>query len=385
MKLALFVSGVGDTKLALETIQSMEKKAGDQECFIISLTQAAQQVVHRFTSTLPLNKTTLNEILNLDSEVFLNDLSTPEELEKIVAYIKHHQIDKAYFGIPSINNAVPFQIAQALDDISVLMAYEFMFKPDSHFLWSYLPTLQNKSNVHWALPLENARDDFNIDDEKTHIVGHMSIDAAYFAKNLLPNTLEEIKSELQVVSGQSLAFVSSTTQPIDTDTTFLECLLEELPNHPNVQVRLGLHPGIQDLDHYLEQILSIYANHRNSEQQFKIILPDNLLSRLKAPDSLINNPLYRDVFLKANITGSQASSAADRVAQAVPGALLNEAALEGKPVFAPSGKPYLPRDYFSNTLSTFFSAVRHPSRTKEDLELDEKTAGERCATILCAF
>lgn len=380
MKVAFFVSSVGDTDLALSTIKAMERQ-GENQALLISLTKVAQQRVESFCSTSLVDKKTLPEILHLGSEVFLDGCCNSSQLESIVAYINSQEVQYAYFGVPSVNNQIPFQIALALGRLPMLMAYEFMFRPESHCLWEYLARLKDQTNVHWALPLVSAIDDFG-NDERTHIVGHMSIDNAYAVKSLGQNPPEEIREHLQVASNQSLAFVSSTTQPVEMDANFLDCLLKELPNHPHVQVRLGLHPGIQNLDNYLEKILSIYRRSPDAGKQFKIILPDNLLSRFTSPELSINHALFRDVFLRVNITGSEASSAADRVAQAVPGALLNQAVLEGKPAFSSSGKSYLPREYFADNVTTFFSAKRQPPRMKEALGLDARTAGERCANIL---
>lgn len=378
MKVAFFVSSVGDTDLALRTIKSMENK-GENQALLISLTKAAQRHVESYSSTLLVDKKTLPEILHLSPESFLDGHCDTEQLEHIVEYIRSQGIHNAYFGIPSVNNEIPFQIVGALDDLPVLMAYEFMFKPESHCLWGYLPKLKSKANVHWALPLIEAIEDFGSDD-RMHIVGHISIDNAYFATR--SQTPEVIREQLQVAPTQSLSFVSSTTQPVEIDATFLDCLLTELSNHLHVQVRLGLHPGIQNLDAYLATILSVYTKYPDVDKQFKIILPEKLLSLFKTPELSINNSLFRQVFLRVDITGSEASSAADSVAQAVPGALLNQAVLEGKPAFASLGKPYLPSRYFADSVTTFFSGERQPHRMKQELGLDERTAGERCADIL---
>ena len=89
------------------------------------------------------------------------------------------------------------------------------------------------------------------------------------------------------------------------------------------------------------------------------------------------------MFLRVNCTGSEAASAADRIGQAVPGALLNQAVMEGKPTYSHLGKPYLPRSFFSNTIVSFFTAERRqPPRLKEDLGLDGRTAPERVAEII---
>ncbi|MFT4059076.1 MAG: hypothetical protein QM652_05955 [Legionella sp.] len=269
-----------------------------------------------------------------------------------------------------------------LDDIPVLMAYEFMFKPENHSLWKYVSELRSKPNVQWALPLSDAKADFDVDSEKLHVIGHLSIDNAYLPKSIDSKSSEEIKHSLQIASEQSLAFISSTTQPVEVDTQFLDHILAELPKHPSIQVRLGLHPGIQDLDSYITKIISVYQTYPNTNQ-FKIILHESLIGRFKSPESTINNSLFESLFLRVNINGSEAAFAADRVAQAVPGALLNQAALEGKSAYSHSGKPYLSnkKGYFSNNISTFFTIPCESARAKEELGLDEKTAPERCAEL----
>lgn len=112
-------------------------------------------------------------------------------------------------------------------------------------------------------------------------------------------------------------------------------------------------------------------------------MPESLISRFKSPESSINNPLLESLFLRVNINGSEAAFAADGVAQAVPGALLNQAALEGKSAYSGSGKSYLRKEYFSDSVSSFFTTPRQSARSKADLGLDEKLTSERCAALFC--
>jgi hypothetical protein len=380
MKIAFFVSSVGDTDLALKTINALESK-GQQKTVIISLTKVAQQRVESFQSTTLVNKISLLDLLQSNSAIFPEGLLTEEQLEIVAQYMQNQQIDYSYFGVPSVSNEIPFQLAKHLN-MPALMAYEFMFKPDSHCLWKYVPILSTKPNVKWAIPLATAKEDFQVSGVSLFVTGHLSIDNVYSSNYVNANSPNEIRERLQVSPDQSLAFISSTTQPVEIDAGFLDCLFTELKKHPNMQVRLGLHPGIQNLDAYLNVILAIYKKHPEVSAQVKIILPDNLVSRIKAPELTINDPEYQTAFLKANVTGSEAALAADRITQAVPGALLNQAVLEGKPTYSHSGKPYLPRQYFSNTIGSFFTAERQPPRLKEDLELDEKTAPEKYADII---
>lgn len=382
MKIAFIVSSIGDTDLALNTIKSMEQK-GLHKSILISLTKTAQQRIDGFQLSPHVDKKSLPEILHLNPELYPEGKCTEEQLKEVIKFFTNENIHYLYVGVPSVNNAIPFQIAEASENIPVLVAYEFMFKPETHCLWNYVPALKMKSNIQWALPLTEAIADFGIDEKnKVHLTGHLSIDNAYSLKSSPQKTAEEIKTTLQVTKNQSLAFVSSTTQPISTDTEFLDCLLTELSNHPNIQVRLGLHPGIQDLDAYLNELLVMYKKHMDVNNQFKIILPDNLIERFKRPELTINAPQFQELFLRVNINGTEASFAADRVAQAVSGALLNQAILEGKPSYSHFGKPYLPNRYFSNTINGFFSGVRQQPPLKKELGLDEKSAPEKYAEIM---
>lgn len=380
MKIVFFVSSVGDTDLALKTIQAIEHN-GQHETVIISLTKSAQQRVEAFQSSSLIAKIALPGILQLNSESFPESMLNEQQLDTMGQYIQGQKIDYAYVGVPSINNEIPFQLAKSLD-IPSLMAYEFMFKPDNHCLWKHVPTLNKKSNIKWALPLVTAKEDFQVPNENLYITGHLSIDNAYSATLAGSKGPKEVKAALQMSPDKSLVFMSSTTQPVQIDAEFLDCLLTELKEHPNMQVCLGLHPGIQNFDVYLQEILAIYRKHPEIATQFKIILPDNLVARIKAPELTINEPMCQNAFLRVNVTGSEVASAADRVTQAVPGALLNQAVLEGKPTYSHLGKPYLPRQYFSNTIASFFTAERQPLRLKKDLGLDEKTTPERYADII---
>ncbi|MBA2711301.1 MAG: hypothetical protein H0U57_12000 [Tatlockia sp.] len=323
MKISFFVSSLGDSDLALKNIQSLNLN-GQHETVIISLTKAAQQRVESVQSSSLITKITLPDILQLNSDLFPEGTLNAQQLDTIGQYVQGQKITYAYFGVPSVNNEIPFQLAESLD-IPLLMAYEFMFKPDSHCLWKHIPTLSKKSNVNWALPLASAKEDFPVTDERVFITGHLSIDNAYSANLASTKNTQEVKETLKVSLDKSLTFISSTTQPVEVDASFLDCLLTELKQHPNMQVRLGLHPGIQNFDAYLQEILSIYRKHPEIAAQFKIILPDNLIGRIEAPELTIDEPMFKNAFLRVNINGSEAASASERITQAVPGALLNQA------------------------------------------------------------
>ena len=100
------------------------------------------------------------------------------------------------------------------------MAYEYMFKPEPHVLWSYFPKLKNKTNIQWALSLDEAAKDFDTTSRK-HIVGHSSIDNAFAPLPAHFKSELQVREALKIESEQALTFISSTTQAHEIDVSFL--------------------------------------------------------------------------------------------------------------------------------------------------------------------
>lgn len=378
MKIVFLISSTGDTNLAIKTINHLNLSK-EHEFVLISLTQAAQKAQMQaidFPNPDRVTALTLPELLQLKDNKF-PETYTDVQCLKTAQYIQNQHFSLVYCGVPSDNSDAPFQIVSKLERIPVLIAYEFMFKPENHTLWRHLPVFRDNPDIHFALPLDRAKEDF-LGQNNVHVVGHLSIDNGVSAKPLDLNS-EEIRRKLDITDDESLVFISSTTQPVEIDEQFLDALCAELPNHPKMQVRLGLHPGIKDLDGYLTKIIAVYDKHKERcSQQFKIIFPDEFQKKLNNPELFVGHP----VFLNAHVNGTQAAYAADRVAQAVPGALLNQGAIEGKGAYAHGGKPYLPQSSFAENLNLFFTAARKPYLTKTELYLEEKTVAERCSEVI---
>ena len=190
--------------------------------------------------------------------------------------------------------------------------------PQNHCLWTAIPELTS-AKLDYAVSLPAAKKDIlnRNPDAKINIVGHLSIDRA-----IANNTIEpiEIKQKLEFKADEEFIFISGTTRPIDVDSEFVLAILNELENnhYPNLQVRFGLHPGIPDKESYLSTLLNICANYPHLSTQFKIILPPQIEQQVKSEDVL--NNLF---IVRANVSGPQAANAATKIAQAVPGALLN--------------------------------------------------------------
>lgn len=383
--IAFLVSSAGDTDLAISTVQAIRKKSQEHSLTLIALTPIAQERIDTQVNLgLSVQQTNLAKMLELNE--YPKELCSDEQLTTITQYLQAQ--DSIYIGIPSVNSDIPFQIAKSADK-PVLMAYEYMYHEPTHRLWNHIDELGLKSNVHWGIPLSTAGEDFSAvkDPARLHVTGHLAIDRALVANQENANIATHndaslaLRKRLQVEPEQSLFFLSSTTRPAEVDADFLNSLLTELVNHPHVQLRLGLHPGIVDLDNYLENILSIYQKHPNAIAQFKIILPDNFVKKVMKPELSINNPQFDPLFIRENISGNMAASLADGVTQAVPGALVNEALLKGQGVYS-TGRSYLPEKLFAKNPHGLFSATRQSPPDSASLMLDENTASERYADLL---
>lgn len=366
MPIAFFVSSIGDTDLAKATITKLKEQNSKDIIFLIPLTSIAISRTDDITENDQISRVSIDQITK-QSAILSENLVSSESLEKISDFVGKNNIQRAYIGVPSINNEIPFQIAHCLD-IPCIIAYEYMFKPLNHVFWNYVDKLASKDNCDFAVTLEPAKKaimEINY-NAKVHKIGHLSIDRSQTVNNL---DTTYIKKSLSVNSEKELIFISGTTQPTDVDNQFLDSLLSEISTskYPNIQLRMGLHPGVKDPDAYLQALIETCKKYPQAEEQFKIIMTTQFKSRLQHPI------LSESFILPIDISGADAEQAADKVAQAVPGALLNEAALKGKPSYFhdTSAIPYLPQKWFASNLSTFFTAKTESLHSRKELGLEE--------------
>lgn len=369
MPIAFFVSSIGDTDLAKATISKLVEQKVDK-IFLIPITSTAAKRTEDLIDTVGVVRLPLSEII-LKGEILSTEKMDSEELEKISLFIEKNEINQAYIGVPSpVDEEIPFQIAGSLK-IPCTIAYEYMFTaPPTHSFWRHVNTLASQNNCDFAVPMKKAEEDMlKINPSaKVNVVGHISVDRALRTESI---DTAPIRNLLQVNDNDELILISGTTQPIEVDNQFLDALLNEIATgkYPNLQLRFGIHPGVRDMNGYLQMLLETCKKYPETQRQFKIILPSALEKRLQYP-------LSESTFiLRAEVSGADVAQAANKVTQAVPGALLNEAALIGKPSYFhnKSTNPYLPEAWFSESISLFFTAKPQPSHSREELELEDTT------------
>jgi len=368
MPRAFFISSAGDTDLAKATIAQMRSTGYAEEIFVIPLTQTA------IDRTQTINDASTKRIII--PAIFDEEIADEAALNTVLKSVAENNIDRAYIGVASSNAEAPYQIASSLTQSNVpcVIAYEYMFTPHEHVIWKYSALLSN-SNVVVAVPLESAKKDFP--GANTCVVSHLSIDRA-LVDTRIDTTMH--RQSLLAKESDQLVFISGTTQPTSVDNCFLEALLNELSTgqYQNIQIRFGLHPGIRNFDDYLNALLETCSRYPAAASNLKIILPAAIESKLQRATI----PQDHSFILRCNLSGADAANASENVAQAVPGALLNEAALRGKPVYCHNPvEPYLPATWFSPDLPTFFASKSQTAHTREELGLSG-TCAEKMSQLM---
>lgn len=379
MKLLFLVSSIGDTDLAKETISRLITPQSKLSCTLIPLTSVATKRIENFIDLPCVNIKMLSDITGEDTHP--TQKATSNQIKQLNQWIEKENMTCAYVGVPS-----PFNEHLALDlathfTLPLVIAYEYLFKPEHHAFHEYLPLLAAKPNCRIAVTTNAAAQNIQqVVPAKTEVIGHLAIDKAFASisdKQLKAAT----RQTLNIQEHQAYAFVSGTTQPCEVDVNLLKAICEELASekHPNMQVRFGIHPGIGDMKTYLLTLKATVEQYPQLAKQLQIIFSPVIKAKLMQEEC----PLFETspFFLSVDVNGANAASSADNVAQAVPGALLNEAALLGKPVYTHQRVvSYLPEKYFSSSLNVFFNPsdaqqeAHHASSAAASIDLDAESS-----------
>lgn len=351
MNIAFLTSSDGDTNLAVASIHHLLTDSTPHTCHFIPMTQ---------TATARVNMLPRNEAVKVTPYLDIK--------ENFDAFLKQHDINHVYIGVPSSDNKEPLALAKTLA-LPYTIAYEYMFHENNHVFWDDVEALSQSSHCEFAVPLPLASHDVkaHAPNAKVSIVGHLSLDRAMEKKPNLEK-IKETRATLGLSEEDDYVFASGSSQNLERDKQFLRALLTELQSnpYPNLKIRFGVHPGVSDADLYLANLLQVCDELKPNATQFKIVLNVPFANKLK---SSYDSPYLHEV----KVPGPEAADAADKVTQAVPGALLNEAATLGIPAYfhALETKIYLPKAWFSSSVSAFFSAKRGEAHQRAELGLND--------------
>lgn len=355
-----FVSSNGDTQLALQTANILTR-SNNRQCIMVPLTKTASDCIAKNTIADRVVVQRLAEVLGENIE--LQKVLSAEQLAKVNTFISQQGAKQLYIGMPSqLDEEKALQLAQTTD-VACTFAYEHLFQPaKDHRLWAHKGKMEKNTKLRFATPVAQASKLFA---SRTHVISHSSFNGIN-QQLTLNKTEQEIQALLKVK--QAHTFISGTTQPHEVDAEFVNALLTELVNHPTIEVRFGIHPGVSDMGVYLKSLLSVCHNHQNIEDRFKIILSPVIKSKMNEQD--LAAITKSEFMLQADVSGTEAAETANRVAQAVPGALTNRAVIRGKPTYYHREKSHLPLDWFAKDIATFFQSSKHTPHKLEELELD---------------
>lgn len=405
MSILFVCHSIGDSNVLLESARKVLDKSQDK-LVILTIGQAAKTSVEKLATDDKLKQAKQVKILSLanilgeeEMQQLENKALSESQLAKLKSALEKYEITKALIGTPSqINAQAALQIAEIIAaQVTPESGYifnDYFYKENNHCYWH---ALEQKSTTEtdwrkqytWLAPLPKAEDAILKTNSllKTLVTGHPGIDAV----------LEQKQPDTDIIAGYRRALSSkdhailfiSGTKDLSDDKTLLQEFLTVLAKEENLklQIRVGLHPGNQNLENYILEMLAMLEAKQFAKisECIQLVMPDALAARIKNSEILKNSHI-----LRVNLSGDQAACAADAVASAVPSTLVNQAAISGKPAYYHQAKEsYLSKERLfvgKQNIPGFFSRVNSQSRldpvTKKELGLPLEGAAETIAQHL---
>lgn len=372
------VSSIGDSDLAAATANQLAIQK--QPSIVLPMTPVAgkQLATKNFHSYVTYVSPTYFGI-NENDKQFKEASEITDVVEKLVS-IQPHRI---CVGVSSyVDEEKALQLTKELADgrVALTIFNEHMFDLDPQHKFNQYKehfASASKSYIRFVVPTPEAVG--SLPSDRTDKIGHLSLDVVSQAPSNSPIS-EAVFQKLGLEKDQQFVFVSGTTQPIDVDKNFLAILLTELEKHPSMQVRIGIHPGVAEVNSYLAALLDVCLQHPALSGQVKIILNSNIASKLN--ENMCSRVELSEFILACDVKGPQAAAVATHIAQAVPGALPVMAVKGGKVAF--TGKPaHLPTQWFATKESFFSDKSDGKPRELDNSELSPgENTEERFAKLL---
>ena len=361
MKVLLVCHSAGDSALITQTAHKLAAESKATTINLLIVGKAAQSKIDSEKFSPKINVISLESILSTPFAAFENTALNTEELLLLQAYLKKIAVTHALIGTPSLNNAaVPYQIAELLSqEIQAGFIYDdYLFTEAKHVKRGKIQEKGWPECYQWLLPLSAAAAEVKELNPKlkTEVVGHLAFVAAVKASEskmeFTPyhKTLHnEGKNKLIFISGGK-----SVIEDLQLLTSVTTILQQEEFNE--IDVRIGLHPGLDDVNTYLSKmLLHLIRNPVKNSIQFIIDLSMQKRIQLEQIKKTVIADLNEQekgsitkelgTFLHlVDIRGDQAAAVADGVMCFVPATLVSQAVVQGKPAACYQGKPYLPAD-----------------------------------------
>lgn len=392
----LFIShSVGDSNALIATANASLKKNPSLKIIVLAIGKSASK---QWDSEL-LNNPALKSSLSLEKipETLLNKAETsPLDQTEFESFktlldllLEEKKIEKALIGTPSQNKAgLAFQIAKYLTqklDNPIFIYNDYLFKEPEHCFYDLFKA--NTDNKEWVnkveflvtLPAANEEIKKHDSNAQVNLVGHPSIDSALLSSSSKESFEKtRIRASLEVKEEDCFLFISGSKN-LEEDKFLLASLFNYLKKDPisNVKIGLGLHPGNDNPEKYISEILKLAQQFSPHNKCFKIIVNSEFLIRNKQLCEANNNDM-----VSSELNGNQLAEIADAVASTPPATLFTTAAVRGKFAYYHQAEKdsFLPKNRFfagPQELLYFFNRIatkpeqKPMTRTELGL-LDEK-------------
>jgi hypothetical protein len=207
------------------------------------------------------------------------------------------------------------------------------------------------------------------------VVGSTAIDDVLVPSQIPIQLRQDRLAMLDVNEQQPLLFISGSKN-IEDDLKLLEALAESLAANPAAAVRIGVHPGTENIEGHIASIVKWLTEREVAAQ---IVVSNPVAARI-SEKSLLDSKYI----LQADLKGDQVYSVCTSVASAKPATIVSQAALQGKPAYCL--EKYRDTSYLQAHLSTspqaLFASRDAKKLSKSDLGLLETPAPKLIGDIL---
>lgn len=376
----LICHSAGDTNASIEAARALPPH---ERIFIFSIGLVAKKMLSNTHLNSHISLIHADEILSGQRGDYEDGAFTPAQLQIIQDYLRSLKADRVLIGTPSKSHATTYlQIAEyfANDSTVVYRAIlnDYLFEEPEHSYWLKLRLLAKAPtellwlfNYCWLTPLPEVSNRIHrISPQlQTSIVGHTIFNQS------IPVDVFHIREQLNLQPDEPFLLFSGSKVAHD-DLELIQEIFSKMQSHAHQHVKMiiGLHPGMENIAVYLNQLSELITNS-HLEGRVKYIISNAIFNNLGESSSNARDTIH------ANLSGNDVAKASNGVASVLPATLANQAYLDGLPVYIARDieKAYLFSNY-DNDLESFLSKVAHQEKSTLNIEgIPSDTIGEAVA------
>lgn len=376
----LICHSMGDTNAILKAAQALPLETN---IHILTLGSAAKNMLSNTRLSSNISLAHADDILSGQFSNYEDGAFTDAQLQILQDHFQSLKIDRVLIGTPSKAQATTYlQIAKYFSNnhavVYKAILNDYLFEDTGHSYWLQLQLLAEAPtellwllDYCWLVPLpEVANRIHQISPElKTCIVGHTIFSGAPTVD------ITTIREQLRLQHDEPVLFFSGSKVAND-DLELIQEIFSEMKKNMHHQVKMivGLHPGMENISAYLNQLSDLITTNQLAGR-VNYIVNDVILSRLGGSIT------HEHAAIRANVNGNDAAKVCTGVASVSPATLANQAYLDGLPVYIARDidKAYLFSDYEENIESFLYKVSHQEKRTCHIEGVPHTSIGESIA------